>query len=73
MVIDRHNTVLARHDLETVRATLGVTAAALARSARFGVWIQAPPAIGSGGDSVEVAVAGRTLTVRLADGTLTAR
>lgn len=73
MLIARTNRTVAQHDLETVRAALGMPIGQLAPQARHGVWIQAPPQLGARGDTVEVPAAGRVLLVRLSDGALSVR
>lgn len=65
--------VVAQHDLEAVRAALGVPISALAPVARHGVWIQAPPTIAADGDIAEVPAAGRLLRVDLRSGALSSR
>lgn len=73
VLIDRTGATRAQFDLESVRAALGVPVGALAPLARHGPWMQAPPALGTAGDTVEVKAAGRVLSVRLSDGALSAR
>lgn len=73
MLIDRQGATRARFDLEAVRATLGVPIGALAPLARHGPWIQSPPVLNEAGDTAEVQAAGRVLTVRLGDGTMSSR
>lgn len=64
---------VAQHDLEAVRAALGVPAAALAPLARHGVWMQSLPRLTAQGDACEVQAGGRTLVVKLPGGELAAR
>jgi len=73
MLIDRANRVLAVHDLEAVRSTLGVPLRALPAHARHGTWLQAPPALSADGKSVELSAAHRVLVVQLQDGSLSRR
>jgi hypothetical protein len=64
---------VAQHDLEAVRAALGVPAAALAPLARHGVWMQTVPRLTAQGDACEVQAGGRTLRVNLPGGELAVR
>ena len=73
VLIDRSGSTRAQHDLESVRSALALPLGALAPVARHGPWMQAPPAIGPGGDTVEVKAGGRVLAVRLSDGALSSR
>ena len=73
MLIDEDNRTLAVHDLEAVRSALGVPIAALASKARHGAWMQALPALGAQGETVEVAAADRVLVINLRDGVLSRR
>ena len=72
VVRDRNNRQVAQHSTDAVQATLQVPMNEVTRLAKFGWWITAAPARTSAGDAVRVETGGKILTIRLADGQLSA-
>jgi hypothetical protein len=71
-VIGPDGRTLAQHNLEAVRAALGVPSAALAPLATYGVWMASKPLISATGKACEVKAGGRTLSIALSSGALSA-
>jgi hypothetical protein len=69
---DRNNGQVAQHSTDAVQATLQVPMNEVTRLAKFGWWITAAPVLTSAGDAVRVETGGKILTIRLADGQLSA-
>ena len=55
-----------------IQKTLGVSANAIVRSAKFGPWMTDHPVIDSNTGRAKVHAGGKTLFIRFADGSLTA-
>jgi len=72
-LFDRAGKTVAQHSTDEIQATLGLPMSEVTRRAKNGWWMSAAPTLNAAGDEARVATAGKTLSVQLLDGHLTAR
>lgn len=70
VVLDRQGRLVARHSTEELRVRLGVPPERMVRAASSGLWMAGQPTWSEGDRFAQVAAAGKTLRIELADGAL---